>query len=222
MKQHDLKFGNPDLGPEPKDVKIIWTWCEVNVKIMRKCAIALFSYLFHIIFILFLHFGTPKRRRAGHGRSPLPPLWSLGQGVGPQNVKLTYKWYEIHMKIMWSRTCTWFWFPFHIIFICIFISFWARGPDRGGAKVHICCNIQGQIFQGRVLFPGRRSTAGKRHWAHPAHQNRKNMDASKCINNYVNLYSIDSQSCKINETSLKIIWKQWNMFQNWMKYCEIR
>ena len=195
----------------------MWSKCENNVKVCNRIIFIFISHDFHTIFT----FWGPK---AATGRARPEPLAAASEPwPGCRAPKC-----ENNIKVIWNKYENHVISNFHMILISIsyyfhlhFHIFLGSGPRSWWRQSSHLLQYSGSDFPGACCFPGRRSAAGKRHWAHPAHQNRKNMDASKCINNYVNLYSIDSQSCKINETSFKIIWKQWNIFQNWMKYCEI-
>ena len=95
---------------------------KTHVEIMWKSQLTLISNLFHMFFIVFSHFwardpGLCPKAAAGRALAgPLPPLWDLGPGPGPQNVKRIRKSYEINMEIIRFGTLTSFSCLFHMIF----------------------------------------------------------------------------------------------------------
>ena len=117
---------------------------------MWNCEITLFSYLFHIIFILFSHFGArdpglgPKAAARGPGRAW--PAAALGPGPGFRAPKC-----ENNMKIIWKKYENNVISQFHIIFTFysyyfhIFITFWGSGPRSGPQKSYFC-HIPGHII----------------------------------------------------------------------------
>ena len=115
-----------------KNMKIIWIKYENNVKLTNH----IFSHLFHIIFILFSHFGArnpgPGPKAAAGQARPGPRAAALGPRPGSRAPKCENNMKRIwqSMKIMWFLNFTLFSHFIHIIFI--FLShFWARDPDPG-------------------------------------------------------------------------------------------
>ena len=100
-----------------------------------------FSHFFHIIFILFSHFGArnlgPGPKAAAGQARPGPRAAALGPRPGSWAPKcennMTIIWKNV--KIMWFAKLTLFSHSIHIIFV--FLShFGARDPDPGH-KSHI-------------------------------------------------------------------------------------
>ena len=109
----------------------MWKWCEIVKSPYFHMFFILFSYYFSYYFHVLgpgTRASAPKRRhRAQAGPGP-PPLWGLGPGSGPQNVKIIWKWYDFSAFTLFSHLI-------HIIFILL-SHFWARDPDPG-PKSHI-------------------------------------------------------------------------------------
>ena len=117
----------------------MWTW-----------QITLFSHFFHIIFILFSHFGArnpgPGPKAAAGQARPGPRAAALGPRPGSRAPKC-----ENNMKIIWKRYENNVISQFHIIFTFysyyfhIFITFWGSGPRSGPQKSYFC-HIPGHII----------------------------------------------------------------------------
>ena len=136
----------PGSGSRTQNMIKIPKSYDKNVKIMWNWEITLFSYLFHIISILFSHFGArdpglgPKAAARGPGRAW--PAAALGPGPGFRAPKC-----ENNIKKYENDVIS----HFHIIFIFysyyfhIFITFWGSGPRSGPHKSYFC-HIPGHIF----------------------------------------------------------------------------
>ena len=117
---------------------------------MWNWQITIFSHLFHIIFILFSHFGTrnpgPGPKAAAGQARPGPRAAALGPRPGSRAPKC-----ENNMKIIWKKYENNVISQFHIIFTFysyyfhIFITFLGSGPRSGPQKSYFC-HIPGHIF----------------------------------------------------------------------------
>ena len=96
--------------------------------------ITFFSF-FDILPLLFSYSGARDSglgRKSAVGRAqagPLPPLWGLGPGPGPQNAKIIGKGYQINKLMMRLCNSTLFSYLFHISFVLL-SHFWARSRSR--------------------------------------------------------------------------------------------
>ena len=111
---------------------------------MWKFEITWFSYLFHITFMLFSHFGARHpgqgSEAAARGSGRARPVAALG----PQSVKIVWKSCERNMKIMRLHTFALFSHLLHIMFIW-FLHLWARDPDPG-SQSHVVSYSRSYFF----------------------------------------------------------------------------
>ena len=123
------------------------------VKVTNHGISTFISYYLHIFGAQDPSLG-PKAA-AGRARAgPLPPLWRLGPGPWPQNVKIIANECE--------KNTTW---HFHIIFICISYDFHilelgtqARGPNS------YYLHIPGHIISILLCVPGPRAISNRNLW----------------------------------------------------------